>query len=146
MVKQIKQNHHHTNPYGLHNVKWRWNASVKYGPKDVLPLHFIYFLDGCALSQGLGIAVTGTALPQNKKMSFASWLLLQPWWLFGTPGRCTGEEHEKQADGAAFNTVAPSAKRCKPRTHATCDGRTFGCGVRAISYSAAEPRAIQEIP
>ena len=78
IVKQTSQNNYHTNPYGLYNVKWCWNTSVKYGPKDVLLLHFIYFKDGCALSQGPGIAVPGAALPQNKEMNFASWLLLQP--------------------------------------------------------------------
>lgn len=78
IVKQMSQNNYHTNPYGLYNVNWCWNTSVKYGPKDVRHLHFIYFEDGCALSQGPGIAVPGAALPQNKKMKFASWLLLQP--------------------------------------------------------------------
>lgn len=78
IVKQMSQNNYRTNLYGLHNVKWRWNTSVKYGPKDVLLLHCIYFKDGCALSQGPGIAVPGAVLPQNKKMNFASWLLLQP--------------------------------------------------------------------
>lgn len=67
MVKQIRQDHCRTNPYCLYNVKWRWNASVKYGPKDDVLLHFIYFKDGCALSQGPGIAVTGTALLQTKR-------------------------------------------------------------------------------
>lgn len=86
IVKQVRQNNYHTNPYGLYNVKWCWNTSVKYGLKDVLLLHFIYFKDGCALRQGPGIAVPDIALPQNKKMNFASWLLLQPEGSLGHQG------------------------------------------------------------
>lgn len=62
----------------LYKAKWCGNTSVKYRPRDVLVLHFIYFKDGCALSQGPGIVVPGTALPQNKKTNFASWLCQQP--------------------------------------------------------------------
>lgn len=90
IVKHISQNNYHTNPYGLCNVKWRWNTSVKHGPKDVLLLYFIYLEDGCALSQGPGIAVPGAAPPRNKKMNFASWLLLEPDSSLGHQGDAHG--------------------------------------------------------
>jgi len=90
IVKQASQNNYHTNPNGLYNVKWCWNTSVKYGPRDVLLLHLIYFEAGCALSQGPGIAVPGAALPQNEKNSFASWLLLQPDGSLGHQGDAHG--------------------------------------------------------
>lgn len=86
----MSQNNYHTNPCGLYNVEWCWITSVKYGPKDVLLFHCIYSGDGCALSQRPGIAVPSTVVPHNRKVNFASWLLLQPEGSLGHQGKAHG--------------------------------------------------------